>query len=133
MALLLDGVVEEVAEECRQFFGESVVETGGIDRVVGCGFVDTSIAGDRAGFAADGKAHDERPDEHPDVDFPITDDDSRSRGLRSSVRKTAKSGENESLLRRVRPFRPLLIPTVTGSRRLAIQPLNPTSAVYSVS
>jgi hypothetical protein len=52
---LLDGVVEEVAEECSQFFGESVVETGGIDRVVGCGFVSTAIASDRAGFAATAK------------------------------------------------------------------------------
>ncbi|GAA0457869.1 hypothetical protein GCM10008985_12510 [Halococcus dombrowskii] len=49
---LLDGVVEEVAEECGQLFGESVVETGGIDRVVGCSFVGTAIASDRAGFAA---------------------------------------------------------------------------------
>jgi transposase InsO family protein len=46
------------------------------------------------------------------------------------VRETAKSGGNESLLRRGRPFHPLLIATVTGSRRLAIHPLTEYEWTY---
>ena len=72
---LLDGVVEEVAQERRQLLGEAVVEAGGDERLVGRSLVGTTIASDRAGFAADGEAHDEHLHQHPDVDFPVTDDD----------------------------------------------------------
>jgi hypothetical protein len=52
--------------------------------VVGCGFVGTAIASDRAGFAADGETHNERPDKHPNVDLAVTDDD-LARSARSSI------------------------------------------------
>jgi hypothetical protein len=42
--------------------------------VVGCCRVGATIASDGAGFAADGEAHNEHPYQHPDVDFPVTDD-----------------------------------------------------------
>ena len=43
--------------------------------MVGCSFVGTAIVSDRAGFVADGEAHDERPDEHRNVDRPFALDD----------------------------------------------------------
>jgi hypothetical protein len=49
---LLDGVVEEVAQERRQLIGKSVVEARWEDRLIGCRFVGTPIASDKAGFAA---------------------------------------------------------------------------------
>lgn len=50
-----------------------------------------NLASDRAGFAIGGEAHNQRPDEHPDVDFSTTErPGDRAQGLQSSVRETAK-------------------------------------------
>lgn len=72
---LLDGEVEEVAEEISDTVGEAVVETGWEEVVAGSDVVGTSVGGDRACFAASGEARDERPDEHRDVEFAVTLDD----------------------------------------------------------
>ncbi len=72
---LLESVLEEVAQQGTKCWCEPVIETGASNSLVSrCG-VGPLKSGDRAGFAVDGEAHDERPDEHRDVDCPVALDD----------------------------------------------------------
>ena len=69
---LLERMREEVAQEVTEFRRESVVEAGASHGLVGRSLVDPLKGGDRAGFAVHGEAQDERPDEHRDIDRPLT-------------------------------------------------------------
>jgi len=72
---LLDGVVEEVAQQVFQLFGEPIVEAGGEQVLAGRAVVRPAIRSDRAGFAADGEAHNHRPDEDTDIELALSHDD----------------------------------------------------------
>jgi hypothetical protein len=72
---LLESLLEEVAQQRSKSWCEPIVEAGSGERLVGrCG-VRTLKSGDSAGFAVDGEAQDERPDERRDVDLPVALDD----------------------------------------------------------
>jgi hypothetical protein len=72
---LLNGVVEEVAQQVFQLFGEPIVEAGGEQVLAGRAVVRPATRSDRAGFAADGEAHNHRPDEDTDIEFTFSHDD----------------------------------------------------------
>ena len=103
-ANLLERVREEVAHHRRQARRESFVETGASQRLVGRTGVEALKLSDRAGFAAGGETHDERPDEHRDVDSALADDDIALCAMSSTSvtenrevnRRLMRSGESSS-------------------------------------
>ena len=72
---LLERMREEVAQQRSECWCEPIVETGSGERLVGRSGVRALKSGNSAGFAVDGEAQDERPDERRDVDLPIALDD----------------------------------------------------------
>lgn len=54
---LLEGVLEEVAQQCSKCWCESVVEARASNSLVGSCGVSALRPGDSAGFAVDGEAH----------------------------------------------------------------------------
>jgi hypothetical protein len=88
---LLKCVLEELPKELVQPLGEPVIEAGRDDCLVSCSVIRTAIVSDRASFAADGEADRERPNQHPWIDSPISDDDFALRARTSIV----PDGNNE--------------------------------------
>lgn len=62
--------LDEVAQQVTKGWREPVIEARASDGLIGYCRVRALEAGNSAGFAANGESHDERPDEHRNVDCP---------------------------------------------------------------
>lgn len=71
----LNHVVEDVTQDGFELLGEVVVKVGGENLLAGSVVGNAAISGNRVGFAADSEAYDERPDQHPDIEFGLMNDD----------------------------------------------------------